>query len=520
MGIPLVIERIFVNKFYFLTVLATSVILIGGTPPSPLGIIVFIVFIPLFYLIEREKTTLKNCFYWGFFTGVIWNSGTLYWIAWATFPGFLGTVLYLPLYFGVFCFVQKWLFDKWGKAGFFAAPILWTGLEIIQAKGIFGFTWQSLAYTQTFNLRFIQFADVTGMYGVTFWVVLINVLMYFFITGIKKQKIYFAVSIVVLFVIPLLYGIYSVRKFTSNQDRDVNVSIVQGNIDPYKKWIPSFVDSNYVIYRQLSFEIEEKDKDLLVWPETAMPFYIRFRYNRLKQVREIVDSLNVNLLTGAPDYYWDNKGSGRPLNSAFLLKRGINKLSSYSKIHLVPFSEFVPFKDKFPFFENFLKKLNLDVGDFAAGDSIVVFSLVTKKNDSKVKFSTAICFDSIFPYLIRKFFINGAQFLVIITNDGWFGRTSGPYQHQRIAVLRAIENRSWIVRCANTGISCFIDPVGNIVKSTKLNEAATLTENISKLKTNSFFTKHGLIFPEIILIISVLILIVAAAPIKGREELK
>jgi len=498
-----------VKKYVILYIFLFSILLIGATPPSPLGFLAFASLIPFFNLINNSRLTIKNIFWIGYLSGVIWVGGTIYWISWATVPGFFGVLFYLPLFTALYFMLQKWIVGKVGEAGLFAAPFIWTAIEIIESKGEFGFTWQSIAYTQTYSPRFIQFAHFTGMYGVTFWVILINVLIYFILTAKRKKKIYASAAALLLFLIPWIYGNFTMMNKNIPVQKKIKVALVQGNIDPYKKWTKTFIDSNYVVYKDLSFSVAGQKPDLIVWPETAMPFYIRYKFSRMKQVRLITDSMNSTLLTGAPDYSWDKNGKGHPYNSAFLIKPGIMKMLSYAKMHLVPFSEYVPFRETLPFFGKLIDKLNLDTGDFSAGDSIVVFSFIPRKGNSSIKFGTVICFDSIFPDLVRKFFNKGAQFLVIITNDGWFGRTSGPFQHERIAVLRAIENRAWVVRCANTGISGFIDPYGRYVDKSSIDTRTTIVHDISTNTSLTFFTKHGLIFPNFILIISLLILLVS-----------
>jgi len=505
-----------VNRSFLLAAGVSSLLLIAASPPSWAGVIAFTCLIPLFYIIDKKNVSYKKIFLMGYVTGVIWACGTLYWISLPTLTGFIGSVIYLPLYPGIFCVIMKWVKEKTGIYGLALAPFVWTTLEIVQARGVFGFTWQSIAYTQTYANNFIQFASVTGMYGVTFWVVSLNVLLYLLFT---ERKRFVAGAVLAVFILlPFIYSsIVMKRGQPVSESSWVTVSVVQGNVDPYKKWKKSFIDSNYVIYRDLTMDLGNTESELVVWPETAVPYYLRYRYNRYRQVRDITDSLGVNLLTGAPGYFWDKKGKGHPLNKAFFIRPFTKPMDSYAKIHLVPFSEFVPFREQLPFLEPFLRNLNLDVGDFTAGDSIVVFSFTSRDSSKDVQFSSVICFDSIFPELVRQFFRKGAQFLVIITNDGWFGKTSGPYQHQRIAVLRAIENRSWVVRCANTGVSCFIDPYGRVVQKTGLMEQAVLTQNVALSETKSIFTKHGLIFPYFIVIISFLAL-ASIAVIGSRGE--
>ena len=158
--------------------------------------------------------------------------------------------------------------------------------------------------------------------------------------------------------------------------------------------------------------------------------------------------------------------------------------------------------------------MDLDIGNFTPGDSVTVFSLHLPQKEAIIKFGVLICYDSVFPYVTREFVKNGAEFLVIITNDGWFGRTSGPYQHAQYAILRAIETRRWIARCANTGISEFIDPYGRIVKRSRLYEPAVLSDQIEIRSDKTAFIKYGDIYQSVILILSAGILLLSLMPFK------
>ena len=483
--------------------------LILAFPPLPFGFVATVVLIPFFFFLRDKR--LSSVLTGGYLIGLIWGSGTIYWIGWATIGGLFGALLIFASYFCLFSLVQFFLVQLWGEKSLLAAPFLWTGIEMLSSLGPMGFPWNLMAHTQSYYLTMIQYADLFGVYAVSFWVVSMNVIIYFIIIHLKKRQLVqkWILCLVFFVLVPLGYGQYKLTRPLDN-DPKINVSLVQGNIDPYQKWDAGFLDSNFSVYARLTRQAFASDPELIIWPETATACYIRYRVPYFQKIKLQVDSMNVPLLTGTQDFEWINKDKLNRYNSAFLIRPNHWQVDRYHKIHPVPFSERVPLGDTFPFWYNFLDKvLDLSVGNYAVGDSIVVFQFIPKSLKKPVRFSVVICYESVFPYLVRKFIRQGAQFLVIITNDGWFGKTSGPFQHARIAVFRAIENRIWIARCANTGISAFIDPYGRTYNVSNIYQEAVINSFISVKKQVTFFTKCGFVFPWFVGIMDGLLLLLA-----------
>lgn len=490
----------------YLLILITGVGLILAFPPLPFGFIASVTLIPFFFFLSGKKisTVLKG----GYFIGFIWGSGTIYWIGWATIGGLFGALLIFPLYFCLFAAVLFWLYQIWGEKSIWAVPFVWTGVELLSSVGSMGFPWNLLAHTQTSYLPMIQYADLIGAYGISFWVVWMNVVFYFMILHMNRKQVKpLILAMVLTILIPLGYGQWRMSQPLDNEQK-INISLVQGNIDPYQKWDNHFLDTNFSIYQRLTSEAAKSNPDLIVWPETATACYIRYRNRLYQEIKSLVNAIHVPLLTGTQDFEWKEKHTVNRYNSAFFIRPDCTKVDRYHKMHLVPFSERVPLADKLPFFYNFLDRvLDLDVGNYMTGDSMVVFKWIPKSIQETVCFSVVICYESVFPYLVRSFIQKGAQFLVVITNDGWFGKTSGPFQHAQIAVLRAIENRIWVVRCANTGISTFIDPHGHIYQKSELYKEAVLNHAISVHHSKSFFMKYGNLFIWFIGMMNVMIVL-------------
>jgi apolipoprotein N-acyltransferase len=286
------------------------------------------------------------------------------------------------------------------------------------------------------------------------------------------------------------YGYY--RLNAPESAGSIRIAVVQGNIEQDKKWDPSYQGEVIATYKRLTLKSLEQRPDLVVWPETATPFYFSGNGDNKKwtdDLRQFVRTMNTPLLFGSATY---EVKPGRVIdlrNSAFLLDRDGATSAVYHKMHLVPYGEYIPMK-KVLFF---VEKLVQAIGDFQTGTEYTVMK-VRPPGVNAVGLSTVICYEIIFPDLVRRFVNNGATVMTTITNDAWFGRTGAPYQHFSMAVLRAVENHVPIARAANTGISGFIDGNGRILETTSIFTEANLTRTLTPLTTKTFYTRYGDIF--------------------------
>jgi apolipoprotein N-acyltransferase len=275
------------------------------------------------------------------------------------------------------------------------------------------------------------------------------------------------------------------------------ISVIQGNIDQAVKWDPAFQIETIKKYNQLSSSVSKQQPDLIVWPESATPFYFLYDVAPSEMVIEGIRQTGTDYLIGSPSFVRTD-GVVQYYNSAYLVIPEEKALGKYDKTHLVPFGEYVPFKKWLPF----LGKIVAQVGDFRAGK--VGKTLPWRKEQLGVQ----ICYEIIFPGLSRAMVKNNASILVNITNDAWFGKTSGPYQHFSMTVFRAVENRRSLVRSANTGISGFIDPAGRILASTDLLQDAVATQMVPMLKERSIYTQIGDLFAQACLALVLLIILI------------
>jgi apolipoprotein N-acyltransferase len=489
----------------------SGVLLILSFPNFDLEFLAWFALVPLFYLVEGKG--LFHSFTFGFLAGIVSYLGILYWIIVAVhtygnvplIPSaliLLLLVVYLSLFIGAFTFLIRLIQIRSGLQTILFTPLLWVALEYLRSFLLTGFPWANLGYSQYLNLPFIQMADITGAYGPSSVIVLVNATLFCVLRHWRKRTFPFkeAVITVVILLGFLIYGylkIIMVDRQTS-QDPALSVGLVQGNIDQSIKWDESFQKETLKIYERLSFKVAEGKPDLIIWPETATPFFFQDATEYQPFVFDIPKKANAPLLFGSPSYKVQ-KGKVNHYNSAYLVSRAGEVVGKYDKIHLVPFGEYVPLQDLL----FFIGSLGEGIGDFKSGKEIFNFSL------PQGKFGVLICFEIIFPDLSRRFVKEGANFLVTITNDAWFGRTSAPYQHFSIATFRAVENRVFVARAANTGITGFIDPKGKIVKQGGIFTEETMNGMIRLSSRKTFYTLYGDVFAWVCSGFSILLLVYA-----------
>lgn len=404
-------------------------------------------------------------------------------------------------------------------------PFLWTGFEYLQTRGQINFPWLFAGNSQSYNLSKIQYIDYTGVFGVSFWICVISVLLYYLIIKLSsgEWKLLSVKSITAISVIILIYfipDIYNTAIKRSYADTGkIKIGIIQPNVDPWKKWSGKQNDLIQSYIEQINqIHSEHSDVKLILLPETALPYYFRERHfeERYMALKNTCDSIKVPLLIGTPDllYYEDQlnapndakimKNSGMKYdtyNSAVLFEPGKDKeeFQLHEKIKLVIGSERMPYQEILPFTKS-LVEWGVGLSSWQIGRDTNIFEL-----KDGTKFNTAICYESVYPEFFADFVNRGADFSVIITNDGWWGKFFGTYQHNRFAVFRAIENRRWIARCANTGISDFIDPEGNFYEETPINEKASIVFNAGLRNEKTFYTMNGDLFSKVSLLTGILL---------------
>ncbi|MHB8881090.1 MAG: apolipoprotein N-acyltransferase [Thermodesulfovibrionales bacterium] len=482
--------------------LASGVLLVLSFPGFDYYPLAWIALLPLLFSL-REKTP-KEAFRTGYVFGIVYFFGTLYWVyhSITVFGGIslaasFGVVLLLCLYLGLYPAIFSWLFvlimKKTKLPALLIVPVIWVVLEFIRSYLLTGFPWASVGYSQYLFLPMIQIADVTGIYGISFLVMSVNGALFDIALVRRKLQdiplyplIYSVTGFITLAAVLLISLGYGAWRLVQNREQGtVRVSIIQASIAQDKKWEPAFQEEVLDIYRDLSQKAAAASSpQLIIWPETSVPFFFDYDTANTERLQKMQKELGAYLLFGSVLVRERTKEHTLLTNSALLLDREGKPVYKYDKIHLVPFGEYVPLK-KVLFF---IDKVVTGIGDYVPGNSYL------KAGADFGSFGTMICYEIIFPGLVRKFYTQGGDFIVTITNDAWFGRTAGPYQHFSMAVFRAIENRKPVVRAANTGISGFIDSSGRITARTPLFSREFLSGEIKPDKTLTFYTKYGDLF--------------------------
>jgi len=488
----------------FLIAASTGLLLTLCFPRVGLAPIAWGALIPLLYLASNNKPS--SCFTLGWIAGVFHGLTLLYWITYVinrygNLPLLVSLLIcvllvaYLALFPALFCAGLGWL-RQHKLPWLIVAPFLWISLELGKARLLTGFPWENLGYSQYRWLSVIQLADIAGVFGISFVLVLSNVLLFILIFNRRLQskvalRLFSSLLFIGLIVSVIGYGQWRLVKLESLQSKSFKIALVQGNIAQDTKWDPAFQQTTVEKYIRLSKEVTEQDPDLIVWPETATPFYFLADRENTKNLLHKLQDIDHPLLFGSPAFRKTEKQL-RLYNRAYLLNSDSMVIGFYDKIHLVPFGEYVPWK-RLLFF---VDKLVQAAGDFASGEQAVVLNL------APARVGVLICYEAIFPELSRDLVNAGANLLVNITNDAWFGRSSAPYQHLSMAVLRSVENRVPMARCANTGISGFIDVRGRILQTSNLFQDAILAGTLKLGVGKTFYTRHGDWFPWICLVVS------------------
>ena len=458
-------------------------------------------------LIAVRSASHRQAFAIGYLCGLVHYVSLLYWIAYAvthyggvSTPAAILMLLLLAAYLAVYpacfsCFARLWL----NSPGFWfgGLPALWVVLEWLRAHLLTGFPWAELGYSQSPVISFIQTADLWGVYGISWLVVCVNVCIAGSIMRMRSSLLVI-IGVTCVIVLNDVYGYWRLSSIGRYRGRVHQVGLIQGNIGQSRKWNPEYQEATIHRYAELSRKslMEYPATEFLVWPETAMPFFFRLDPAMSEKVRILIRCLGTPVLFGALDVISTPLGL-KPQNKALLVDSGGEVIGQYAKRHLVPFGEYVPLKELM----FFARKLMEATGDFVPGEDGRPLSL------DGMKLGVLICYEAIFPELARDEVKRGAGLLVNITNDAWYGKTSGPYQHLQMARWRAIEFRVPMIRCANTGISAIIDSSGRWLGTLPLNVAGYLVAPVTVVPIKSFYACYGDIFVLICAFLTMLMMV-------------
>jgi len=530
-------KKLLFNRW--ITQLAVSIFsgmaLFAAFPPYSYSYLVWIGMAPfLLFLVGRKPfAAFLLSWIWGctFFLGIFtWILNVVNY----TYLHHAILIVYLGAYFAVFGLIFNIAARSRGMlSASVAAPFIWIALEYMRSNLSFmALPWGLLAHSQHQNHLIIQIAAIAGTHGVSMLIVAANVGLammigcwMFRLNLLKETKlpkltrkttITFSAAVVALLIMSIAYG-YSVIS-RPIEGRRIKVAVVQGNIEQWQKWDKKFAPLIMRTYKDLTLAAALDTPDFIIWPETATPKAINTDQQLFKEIREVAELAGTYLLLGSSQVYKFKKNdpkSAKVKNSAYLVPPDPQlKLNQrYDKILLFPFGEYLPYKKTIPW--DYISVP--DVGNYIRGKELVIFKL------SDFQFSVTICWENLFSDFVRQFVKAGAQFIVNMTNEAWFGPSGAPYQFVSMNVFRAVENRVFVIRCTNTGISCFIDPNGRILNSVKDDNGkevfirGTASSEIVANNSSTLYTQFGDWLAWISVLLSVSFLLFSIAKRKTRH---
>ena len=413
-------------------------------------------------------------------------------------------------YFLAFTILLTWIARRDKNLAIWAAPFLWVALELARARmPDIAFPWNLLGYAASGNLALVQLTSITGIYGLSFVVAAYNALVVWLMRsqGARKRlpaAVQAASTLLILAV--ALIG----PRFVPTAPPSQLAHLVQTNLAQSMEY-PANWDALHAgdmsQLDRISIEAGQKDRGLIVWPEVPAPFSLSQK-DFARRAQEIARDSGSDFLLGVVG--WEPGADGRlaVYNSAALLDPQGREEFHYDKIHLVPFSEYVPWRDFFWFAKN----LTGLAGDFRSGTRYAVGDLPGGY------FSTFICYEAVFPNEVRRFVLGGANLLINLSNDGWFGRSAAPAQHLGMARVRAVEERRWLLRDTNNGFTVSVDPYGRIVASMAPDIRGELDAPYAFRGDTSLYARWGDWLPETCAVIGLLLLL--AASFRPRPRLK
>ncbi len=493
----------FLTRQSIVPALVSGVLLCISLPGSGgLWPVLFVALVPLLWALRTAGK--GRAILYGLVTGLVHYLTLLYWIVivlgrygglpwYFSYPGLLLLAFTLSLYFVVFAVAARYMLVKSSPlVVLWALPCIWVGLDWVRSFLFTGFPWMDLGYGLWNVPKLIQISDITGHYGVTFIILLLNTLIAHFL--IDRTRAARAVVIVPVILLLVAVGGYSSWRWQSwNNHRHITmpIGVVQGNVEQDKKWLPQEQRRTVMGYISQTDSLFGSQKPaFVVWPETALPFFPE-NNSLTKVLLQLTRQKDIGLLAGAPWYTVEDlrKRKIRYYNSALFLDPEGNLAGQYFKIHLVPFGEYVPLKK----YLWFLAPLVQTVGDFTPGkiEEPIVFQ--------KARIGVLLCYESIFAELSEKWAKAGANVLINLTNDAWYGKSSAPHQSFAMTVFRAVETRRSVVRAANTGVSGFIDPLGRIRMQSDIFVPWQAVDNVVLNDEVTFVVRYGHLFAPLCL---------------------
>ena len=460
-----------------LLAIASGLLTAIAFPTFDVGFFAWVSLIPLLFALE-EKTP-SQAFLLSYLSGTIIFAVQMSWLG-TSHPALpVGIAMIAALYIGIFGFLYRFIQDSFPISPLLVMPIIWITSEFARMFGPLAFPVGMLGYSQHSYLAIIQIADLGGIYGLSFMIALVNVAIFSILKSYYVHHRVFQsfVTVMVIITAVLGYGFSKLDYFTSTANENFKIAIIQPNIGYYEKGYDALKALDRVA--ELTARASLESPDLIVWPEAIIKGDSLSDPGVLQKLNRIVGRQKGYLLYGAPRV--DSFGGNTRVYSSVVLSSPKQKqVGIYNKRHLVPFADTMT---------EYLSALGISRGVFAyaPGNEFTIFRL------PKATFAATICFDGLFPDLVGKFVSNGAQFMVNVADDSWSNSIAEHFQHASMSIFRAVENRIYYVRAANSGISMVIDPKGFVINALPPFKQGYIVTNIgtNKGQKKTFYNQHG-----------------------------
>ena len=455
-----------------------------------------------------------RAFLLGLTAGFVYFIGTIYWTGTvvSTFGGLawpvaaLAAVLlaaYMALFPALAALMTSRLVNRAGAGALLVAPAAWVATEFCRGYLFGGFPWVPLGNSQVTVLPVAQLASVLGVYGLSGLVSCVSAAIAYALLTTGRQRIVAVASIVVVLGTVAGWGTWRIADGSlTREGTPLRVGLVQGNIPQDQKWKSGEARRIFTTYIAMTRDVVKRGAELVMWPESSTPFMFEEDGEGESTLRALARETGVPMLFGS-DQVDRSQQPLRLYNAAFMVTPAGDTAAVYRKIHLVPFGEYIPFKGV----ASFVSPLVDSLGEFAPGDSMVMLPVGSHL------ISTAICYEVVYPSLIRQAVEGGSELLTTITNDAWYGQSSAPYQHFAMASMRAIEQGRYLARAANTGISGVVDPYGRVVRQSVIFEQVGMLEEVRLLTSRTVYSAVG----DVIAYVSIALIAVALLTVGRRR---
>jgi apolipoprotein N-acyltransferase len=433
----------------------------------------------------------QRAFALGLTSGFVYFVGTVYWTGDVVrqFGGLAPPVAllamallsaYLALFPAFAALITSRLIIRAGAGGLLLFPAAWVSTEFFRGYLLGGFPWVPLGNSQIDVLPVVQLASLLGVYGVSALVAFINTVVIYALLTTGRQRIAAIASAVVVLGATGAWGSWRMAEGSLRREgTPLRVGLVQGNIAQQDKWNPREARRIFTTHIAMTRDVVRRGAEYVLWPESSTPFMFEENEEGEEAVRALARETKVPVLFGSDQLV--RGANPRMYNAAFLVTPEGKTAAVYRKIHLVPFGEYIPMKS----WLTFVSPLVDSLAEFAPGDSMVMIPIGSHLT------STAICYEVVYPGLIRQAVEAGSELLTTITNDGWYGYSSAPYQHFALASMRAVEQGRYLARAANTGISGVVDPYGRVVQRSAIFEQVGIVEDVRLLTGRTVYSVIG-----------------------------